>query len=150
MNGTRCVLLAGLAAVVAAMVLGSPSSFAEKPAWWDRKPPVVITYVIVEPCVLTNEAGVPIETVGLRKEKVIRWINRTEDPVTIGFDPPIVSRDHIYLRSGDSYVTTITKLPPEIGEVKITIVCLDPEAGPMALVPPEPIECPPDSTIKCP
>jgi hypothetical protein len=150
MTGTRFRLFLGLAAVVLAVVLGSSSSSADRPPWWDRNPPTTITYVVAEPCILRNNTGEQIETIGLRRQKTIRWVNRTQNPVAIFFEPPIVGRDHIYLRPGESYVTTITRMPPNVEETKITVMCLDPETGTMSLVPPEPIECPPDTTKPCP
>ena len=145
MTRTRSLLIVGFIAIVLSVVLGSSPFGAPKLQRWEPKPPVTITYTVVEPCVLKDKNGNDVEKLRVRRSMPIQWVNKTQGPVTIKFEPPtIVGREDIYLNPGESYVTTITRIPSKGQIPSVTVIC-DGQIGST----PKMEECPPD-TSDCP
>ena len=139
---TRLILVVGLIAAVLAMALGScktTSNVPIPPGYHEPAPPDTVTFNVVAGCALNDKCGALVQSIAVPQSTPILWVNKTADEVAIYFEPPrIVGRDHIYLPSGTSYVTTTCGSLFDGPEFSISVIC----AGKQGPTPPIK-ECPP-------
>jgi hypothetical protein len=148
MTRTSLILVIGLIAVVLAVALGScrnPSPTPLPPPWPEPAPPDTVTYFVVAPCGLQDDCGSDVQSIAVRQSTPIQWVNKTPGNVAIFFEPPrIVGRDHIYLPSGKSYVTTTCGSGFSGPEFQVTVKCegMQGPTPPIKECPPPPAPCP--------
>jgi hypothetical protein len=165
MKKTRTILTLAVVLVTAAATLSSgfasPSytrALIEKqyrlpPAWWNAvsvkfqpaQPPDMVTFTAMDECRLVDESGNDVSEIWVQESTPIQWVNKTQKPATIFFnDLAITGWDHIYLRSGESRVTTTRSGWSAEANYQVIVKCGDIQGPtpPIKECPPPPEPCP--------
>jgi len=165
MRMTRTILVFVLIAMVPTAALcawqsltGDPGTWMMRyyrlpPAWWKSVPinfqpapvPEMETYTVVDDCRLVDQAWKDVTEIWVREGTPIQWINKTQEPVSINFSDIAIAGEHyVYLRGGESTITTCKYGWSDTAAFEVYVWCRDTEgpAPPIKECPPPPAPCP--------
>ncbi len=134
-------------------------TFKLPPAWWasvpegcrPSEPPDTLELYVVGTCRVVDENGTDVDPIRIYESTPIRWVNNTDNYVSIHFlngdgdyDTAIVGEYYIYLLKGESRVTTTKSGWPPEPNYHISVMCegIQGPTPPIKECPPPPDPCP--------